>query len=49
MSPTPGRQHHNITLAVLAAGALSFALLQTMVAPALPRIVGDLGGMEHFS
>ena len=43
MSPTPERQHHNITLAVLAVGALSFALLQTMVAPALPAIQADLG------
>ena len=43
MSPTPERQHHNITLAVLGVGALSFALLQTMVAPALPAIQADLG------
>jgi EmrB/QacA subfamily drug resistance transporter len=31
-----GRQHYTVTLAVLAVGALAFALLQTMVVPALP-------------
>jgi EmrB/QacA subfamily drug resistance transporter len=31
-----GRQHYGVTLAVLAVAAMSFALLQTMVAPALP-------------
>jgi len=39
----PQRQHHGITLAVLATGALSFALLQTMVAPALPAIQAEYG------
>ncbi len=39
----PVRQHHNVTLAVLALGALSYALLQTMVAPALPEIQHELG------
>jgi hypothetical protein len=29
------RQHYGVTLAVLATAALSYALLQTMVAPAL--------------
>ena len=29
-----GRQHYNITLAVLALSALTYALAQTMVAPA---------------
>jgi EmrB/QacA subfamily drug resistance transporter len=36
------RQHYGITLAVLALAALSYALLQTMVAPALPEIQRDL-------
>jgi EmrB/QacA subfamily drug resistance transporter len=37
-----GRPHHNLTLAVLAVAALSYALLQTMVVPALPAIQRDL-------
>ena len=37
------RQHHGITLAVLAVAGLSFALLQTMVAPALPAIQREYG------
>jgi EmrB/QacA subfamily drug resistance transporter len=37
------RQHYGITLAVLATAALSFALLQTMVAPALPAIQQEYG------
>src|SRR3954468_4134331 len=40
---TPPRQHYNVTLAVLATAALAYALLQTMVAPALPAIQSDLG------
>ena len=45
MSPheEPTRQHYGLTLAVLSLSALSFALLQTMVAPALPAIQQDLG------
>ncbi|MEA2427459.1 MAG: hypothetical protein QOF37_1087 [Thermoleophilaceae bacterium] len=39
---TQPRQHYNVTLAVLALSALSYALLQTMVAPALPAIQHDL-------
>ena len=42
MSPAP-RQHHNLTLAILSLSALAFALLQTMVAPALPAIQQELG------
>jgi len=38
----PGRQHIGLTLAVLAVAALSYALLQTMVAPALPDIKREL-------
>lgn len=37
------RQHYGLTLAVLSLSALAFALLQTMVAPALPAIQADLG------
>jgi EmrB/QacA subfamily drug resistance transporter len=40
---TPTRQHFGLTLAVLAVAALAFALLQTMVAPALPSIQQELG------
>jgi EmrB/QacA subfamily drug resistance transporter len=36
------RQHFGLTLAVLAVAALAFALLQTMVAPALPAIAREL-------
>jgi EmrB/QacA subfamily drug resistance transporter len=45
MSPhlDPERQHYGVTLAVLATAALAFALLQTMVAPALPAIQRELG------
>ena len=43
MSERPERQHYGITLGVLALAALSYALLQTMVAPALPEIQRDLG------
>ena len=35
---TAPRQHYGLTLVVLAVAGLSFALLQTMVAPALPAI-----------
>jgi EmrB/QacA subfamily drug resistance transporter len=38
----PARQHHQVTLAVLAVSALAYALLQTMVAPALPDIARTL-------
>jgi EmrB/QacA subfamily drug resistance transporter len=43
MSPSLERQHYGLTLAVLALAALSFALLQTMVFPALPVIQKELG------
>jgi EmrB/QacA subfamily drug resistance transporter len=42
MTAPSTRQHHNVTLAVLAVAALSYALLQTMVAPALPAIQREL-------
>jgi EmrB/QacA subfamily drug resistance transporter len=37
------RPHYGVTLAVLAVAGLSFALLQTMVAPALPAIQREFG------
>jgi EmrB/QacA subfamily drug resistance transporter len=43
VSPSLERQHYGITLAVLAVAALAYALLQTMVAPALPAIQRELG------
>src|SRR5438093_1128248 len=38
----PARQHYNLTFAVLAVGGAAFALLQSLVAPALPTIQHDL-------
>jgi EmrB/QacA subfamily drug resistance transporter len=43
LSGDPSRQHYGLTLAVLATAALSFALLQTMVVPALPAIQREFG------
>jgi EmrB/QacA subfamily drug resistance transporter len=43
VTEAPARQHYTVTLGVLALAALSYALLQTMVAPALPQIQHDLG------
>lgn len=40
---SPARQHHNVTLAVLATAALAYSVSQTMVLPALPEIQRDLG------
>jgi EmrB/QacA subfamily drug resistance transporter len=42
MTVPAARPHYNVTLAVLAVAALSYALLQTMVAPALPAIQREL-------
>jgi EmrB/QacA subfamily drug resistance transporter len=42
VTPAPPRQHYGLTLAVLAVAALAYALMQTMVAPALPEIQRDL-------
>jgi EmrB/QacA subfamily drug resistance transporter len=42
VSAETGRQHYGVTLAVLATAALAYALLQTMVAPALPEIQRNL-------
>src|SRR5436305_13560331 len=46
MTHAPDRQHPMLTLAVLALGGLAFALLQSLVAPALPEIQRDLGISE---
>jgi EmrB/QacA subfamily drug resistance transporter len=42
MTPQPTRSHYLLTFAVLALAGLSFALLQSLVAPALPVIQRDL-------
>jgi EmrB/QacA subfamily drug resistance transporter len=39
---TPDRQHYGLTFAVLALAGISYALLQSLVAPALPEIQRDL-------
>src|SRR4051795_729393 len=43
MTPTIERQHHNVTLAILAVGALAFALAQTTVIPALAAMQKAFG------
>jgi EmrB/QacA subfamily drug resistance transporter len=47
-SPAAGnpRQHYGVTLAVLALAGVAFALLQSLVAPALPEIQHDLHTSE---
>ena len=44
-----GRRRTLIVLSGLMLGMLLAALNQTIVSTALPRIVGDLGGFEHYS
>jgi EmrB/QacA subfamily drug resistance transporter len=44
-----GRRRTLIVLSGLLLGMLLAALNQTIVSTALPRIVGDLGGFEHYS
>ena len=44
-----GRRRTLIVLSGLLLGMLLAALNQTIVTTALPRIVGDLGGFEHYS
>jgi EmrB/QacA subfamily drug resistance transporter len=39
---TPQRQHYGLTFAALALSAVTFAVLQSLVAPALPEIQRDL-------
>ena len=46
--PDQHRQHFNVTLAVLALGGVSFALLQSLVAPALPEIQHSLHTSESM-
>jgi MFS family permease len=51
-SPAPVRMTHREVLVVfsgLMAGMLLAALDQTIVATALPTIVGDLGGLDHLA
>ena len=38
----PPRQHHNVTLAILALACTAFAIQQTMVIPALPMLQRQL-------
>jgi EmrB/QacA subfamily drug resistance transporter len=46
MSNEPDRQHYNLTFAILAIGAISFSLLQSLVVPALPEIQKALHSSE---
>jgi EmrB/QacA subfamily drug resistance transporter len=46
VSPPVERQHYGITLAVLALAGLAYALLQSLVAPALPEIQHSLHASE---
>ena len=46
MSHKPDRQRPGITLAVLSLGCLAYALLQSLVAPALPEMQRDLHTSE---
>ena len=41
--------HKNLIFIALVLGMLSAAISQTIVSPALPVIVTDLGGMSHYS
>ncbi len=45
-SPAPDRTHPNLTLAVLSLGGMSYAMLSSMVVPALPTMQHDLGTTE---
>jgi len=38
----PGRRHYKVTFALLAVAAIGYALMQSLVAPALPEIQHDL-------
>src|SRR5919197_3232421 len=42
LAAVEGRQHYNLTLAVLVVAGLAYALQQTMVVPALPALQHDL-------
>src|SRR3954464_5745266 len=49
---TPSEMNHrelNVVMGALAVTLLLAALDQTIVGTALPTIVGDLGGLDHYS
>jgi EmrB/QacA subfamily drug resistance transporter len=45
-SPASDRTHPNLTLAVLSLGGMAYAMLSSMVVPALPTMQHDLGTTE---
>src|SRR5882724_6767319 len=45
-APASDRTHPNLTLAVLALGGMAYAMLSSMVVPALPTMQHDLGTTE---
>jgi len=47
--PTLGKAARNVAFALIAGGMLLAALDSTIMATALPTIVGDLGGGEHMT
>ncbi len=47
--PVLGKTARNVAFALICGGILMSALDSTIVATALPTIVGDLGGAEHMS
>ncbi|MEN3343091.1 MAG: hypothetical protein V7644_2495 [Actinomycetota bacterium] len=47
MQPEAGRQHPDLTFLILALGGVSYALLQSLVAPALPEIQHALHTSEN--
>ncbi len=47
MTADAGRRHHSVTFAVLALGGVSYSLLQSLVAPALPEIEHALHTSEN--
>lgn len=48
-APTTSREQVRMVFAGLMLGMLVAALNLTIVSPALPRIVAELGGMQHYS
>src|SRR3954467_13704404 len=44
--PTPVRQHHWITLALLTTAGISLAVMQTLVIPALPFFQREFGASQ---
>jgi hypothetical protein len=42
-------RHRNVIFVGLILGMLVAATNQTMVSPAMPVMVADLGGIEHYS